>query len=60
MASRDQEETLITKGALSTFALVLLIGGPIGAGILCACTAYSTNTTANEVFDATIHAIFGP
>lgn len=43
-------------GGLSSF---ILICGPIGAGIWCASTAYSTNSTANEVFEATMNAIFG-
>ncbi len=60
MASTYEQETLNTKSFLSAFALFLLIGSPIGAGIWCASTAYLTNTTANEVFDATMHAIFGP
>ena len=59
-ASRYQDETRIATGFISTLALVLLIGSPIGAGIWCASTAYLTNTAANEVFDATMHAIFGP
>ena len=55
---RTEQETQNTKGFLKVLGLVVLIGGPVTAGLWCHFTSLEHGVTKLEVLQSTLEILF--